>query len=222
MRIFATADIHGNKIIMQKIEKVLQQYPLDALIICGDVLENPRVSTLDEYLQYQRRNYQEFQEYVNSLNIPVFYILGNGDFLEGDETDKCYLGSPQGLFVPFDLVSITPFSTYREVTVEQQGMELSKLQVQPDTIIVAHDVPYGCLDRVDGGRQVGSTAIHELLREKQPSIWLGGHIHESFGTEKLYNTCVFNCSCDPRTSQLRGWIIDTSKEYPHNFIRIED
>ncbi|HOQ09991.1 MAG TPA: metallophosphoesterase [Syntrophomonadaceae bacterium] len=221
MKIFATSDIHGNKNIMQKIEQVLQQYQPDMLLICGDVLVNPRASSFDKYIQKQHRNYQEFKEYVSSLNTQVFYILGNDDFLEGDATDKCYLNSPQGVLVPFDSVSITPFSTYREVTVEQQRVELSQIPVQPDTIVVAHDVPYGCLDQIYSGRSVGSTAILEFIKEKQPSIWLCGHIHEAFGAQRLYNTSVFNCACDPRISKLRGWIIDTEKDYRSNFIRIE-
>jgi len=221
VKLFATSDIHGSKIIMQKIEKVLQQHQPDILIICGDVLENPYVSRFDEYVQYQQRNYQEFKEYVNSLNIQVFYILGNDDFVDGDETDKCYLTSPQGVFVPFDFVSITPFSTNREVNVEKQRLELSKIQVQSDTIVVAHDVPYGCLDKIYSGRRVGSPAIREFLRDKQPSIWLCGHIHESFGAKRMYDTSVFNCACDPRISKLRGWIIDTNTNYRHTAIRIE-
>ncbi|NLV21493.1 MAG: hypothetical protein GXY49_05855 [Syntrophomonadaceae bacterium] len=70
------------------------------------------------------------------------------------------------------------FRSYRGL---KQRLELSKIQVQPDTIIVAHEVPYGCLDEIYSGQRVGSTAIREFLRDKQPSKWLCGHIHESFG-----------------------------------------
>jgi len=115
VKIFATSDIHGNTIIMQKIETIIQQHQLDAVIICGDVLENPHVSGFNEYVEYQNRNYLEFKEYVNSLNSQVYYILGNDDWVDGDKTDKCYLSSQQGVFIPFDFVSVTPFSTKIQV-----------------------------------------------------------------------------------------------------------
>ncbi len=221
MKIFATSDIHGNKIIMQKMESIIQKHQLDAVIICGDVLENPHVSGFDEYIEHQNRNYQEFKEYVNSLNSQVLYILGNDDWVDGDKTDKCYLSSQQGVFIPFDFVSVSPFSTNREVNINKQRYELSKIQVQPDTIIVAHDVPHGCLDQIHGGMRVGSTAIRQFLRDKCPPIWFCGHIHESFGAKRMYDTSVFNCACNPRISKLRGWIIDTEKDYRHTAIRIE-
>ncbi|HHV16754.1 MAG TPA: hypothetical protein GXX58_09330 [Gelria sp.] len=82
-------------------------------------------------------------------------------------------------------------------------------------------MPHGCLDQIQGGERVGSTAIREFLRDKHPPIWLCGHIHESFGAKRMYDTSVFNCACNPRISKLRGWIIDTKKDYRHTVIRIE-
>ena len=83
------------------------------------------------------------------------------------------------------------------------------MQIDNQSIVVAHDPPYKCLDKCSDGREVGSKSIRKLIEEKQPKIWLCGHIHEAAGVDKIGNTMVFNCACRHERNELRGWIIDT-------------
>lgn len=220
MRIFATADIHGHPRIMERMATFVEEYQFDKIIICGDVLQNPS-ETFKKYIKLQEENYKQFQEYVNNLGTPVLYILGNDDWVDGDINDPCYLSSQQGCFVPFEYISPTPADTNREAKRNKMVYELNKLRVNPGTIVVAHCMPRGCRDQILGGTRVGSTAIREFLRDNEPMLWLGGHIHEAFGCQRMYNTTVFNCACFPQYNKFRGWAIEIAEDYKIKAQQIE-
>jgi hypothetical protein len=115
--------------------------------------------------------------------------------------------------ISFELVKITPFNTNREANENKIYYELNKINsefpITCDTIIVAHDPPYDCLDMTYRGEKVGSKSVRKFIKEKQPKFWLCGHIHEDFGVKNIGNIGVFNCACSPEKYLLRGWIIDT-------------
>ncbi len=50
-------------------------------------------------------------------------------------------------------------------------------------VVASHAPPWGVLDRVLGGRHVGSRALLDLAHEIDFGIWLCGHAHEGSGRE---------------------------------------
>ncbi|MDD4779171.1 MAG: metallophosphoesterase [Tissierellia bacterium] len=214
MKIFTTSDIHGNQIILEKLKELSFKETPDYILVCGDVGGKYfNVKSLIDFSNKQRNDLKHLQDISNECysKSSLFYILGNDDWFEsGDIYHLPYCRfKPEG-FIPFEYVSITPFSTNREANENKIEYELSKLKdITHDTIIVAHDMPYQCLDKYEDGREVGSKSIRKFIKQKQPKIWLGGHIHESFGAKNIGNTYVFNCSCRHEYDELRGWMIDT-------------
>jgi Icc-related predicted phosphoesterase len=62
-------------------------------------------------------------------------------------------------------------------------------------IVVTHSMPYGILDGVLPRMQsVGSLTLRDRVKEVQPYIQIGGHLHESFGQYTDGKTDYYNVS----------------------------
>ena len=91
--------------------------------------------------------------------------------------------------------------------------ELSKIDVERGkTIIVAHTPPYNARDRIITGEPVGSKSVRKFIEKKEPLIWACGHIHESFGVERIGNTYIFNSACRPEMNKFQAWVVTLNDE----------
>lgn len=171
-----------------------------------------------DYEQGYSFSYLPHQKYISRRRIDFFpfelvkiaitnrmhpFPIGNKDFVE--------------------LAELIPFNTNREANENKIRYELEKLEkygvnscsimeprkIDRNSIIVAHESPFECLDVTLKGNNVGSKSVREFIKRVKPKIWLCGHIHEGFGQNKIGNTLVFNCACDHIKDLLRGWLIDT-------------
>jgi len=62
-------------------------------------------------------------------------------------------------------------------------------------ILVTHTMPYGILDKCGLKMEsVGSFSLKERIKEIQPKIFIGGHLHESAGKYTDYKTDYYNVS----------------------------
>jgi Icc-related predicted phosphoesterase len=210
MKVFATADIHGNQDIIRKFPYIAND--VDMIFICGDNGGKNYISkTFIEFTKYQKENALRFNDTLHDLAVPAYFILGNDDWFEIKDT-KNYLTVPKRIdthtLVPYEWVYLTPFNTNREANENKLKYELNKLEVDENTIIVAHGPPKYCCDRTNRGEYVGSIAVRDFIIEKRPKLWLCGHIHEAYGIDSLHNTTVVNCACDFSSGMLRGYVID--------------
>jgi Icc-related predicted phosphoesterase len=109
--------------------------------------------------------------------------------------------------------------TYRtaEPPVERSVAEcLQKLALHDvgTQVLVVHAPPYGTsLDRLWDGTGAGSTAVRDFLFERQPTVSLHGHIHESprvsgRWAETLGRTLAFQPGQTP--DRLHAVVMDTS------------
>jgi Icc-related predicted phosphoesterase len=207
MKIFVTSDTHNDGVILRKLKEFTSENAFDYIVHCGDIGgKDKNARSLIEFGQYQK----EHLKYLLDNFDNILFLLGNDDWFESASIyhlPYCHF-KPQN-FVAFELVHITPFNTNREANENKICYELNKLDINSESIIVAHDTPYGCLDVTNRGEKVGSTSIRNFIEEYQPKLWLCGHIHESFGIKDIGNTGVFNCACSPEKHLLRGWVIDT-------------
>lgn len=218
-KIFATSDIHGNKTIVDKmIEFLKNRKDIQEIFLCGDLTGKHKVNSLEELTEKQIKDLDNFLYRLrNYAPCKFFYILGNDDWVDAmfDFNYQIeylpFLSMPP--YMEFEWVKITPFNTNREANENKIWYELLKIEdcydINNNTIFVAHDPPYQCLDKCYDGREVGSKSVRKFIEKFQPKIWLCGHIHEDFGMDKIGDTFVFNCACDYIKNTLRGWVIDT-------------
>lgn len=210
MRIFATSDIHGNKIIMDKLRIIADK--ADLILVCGDIGgKNTINKTFMQFSTYQKQDTDYLCSVLEDIPIPTRFILGNDDWFE--YANRHYLTEPENIegipLIPFEYVLITPFNTNREVNENKLNYELHKITADHNSIIVAHTPPIGAGDILYNGDHCGSRSVRNWIEEVQPKIWLCGHIHENNSVSTIGATFVFNCACWYQDDILKGWLIDT-------------
>lgn len=220
MRIFVTSDIHANKVIHEKLLHHVPKLDVSRLVICGDVAGyHFGVKDIMDLSNLQHKDVEELESVLWKVDkkcsrLKSSYILGNDDWV--DELDHDISGFYPSFFIPeskcLSSVIITPFGTNREVNENRMLYEVRSLNIADDNILFFHDLPYKCgdLDKVKSdGSHVGSKSIRQVLEDRNPPLFFGGHIHEGFGVDYIGRTLVFNCACDPAKDLLRGWVVDT-------------
>ena len=85
----------------------------------------------------------------------------------------------------------TIFDTPFELEEEDIAEKLEPL-MEEDAVMVLHCPAYGILDKVSGGKSVGSTAILDLVKRYRPRVVLSGHIHEDRGVLEKDGTLFMN------------------------------
>ena len=209
MKIFATSYVHGNRVIMDKLNEAARL--CDMLLVCGDI-GNKEIygKTIIEFSAHQRKDAEYLDGALKDLPVPARFILGNDDWFEF--SGESYLDKPETAhgyeFIPFEFVLITPFNTNREVNDNKLRYELAKLNVSDKTVIVAHTPPFARGDKLYNGGRCGSRAVYDWIEHEQPRVWLCGHSHEDNSAHEIGGTKVFNCACDHTEDSLRGWLID--------------
>lgn len=71
MKIFATSDIHGNKVLIYRIRDLVKKEKIDALVIAGDIAPKGFYQLCKDGLEYDIRS--------------VFSLKNRADILKGDE-----------------------------------------------------------------------------------------------------------------------------------------
>jgi Icc-related predicted phosphoesterase len=77
-------------------------------------------------------------------------------------------------------VPVTPFGSWSVDLTEEAATKL--LAACPDRcVLVTHAPPQGAVDVTSGGQNLGSTAIRDVVRKRQPVLVVCGHIHDCAG-----------------------------------------
>ncbi len=126
----------------------------------------------------------------------------------------------------------TPWRTYREQTEDQLNRSLpilaDKLSDPERAVFNLHAPPYETqLDeapQLNEDKQVqatlgqvnmvpvGSTAVRDIVLNRQPLLGLHGHIHESSGIRRLGRSMVINPGSDYSTGALNGALVTLNKD----------
>ena len=221
MKIFATSDIHGNRVIIDKLPSIAND--ADLILICGDIGgKGIWGKTPKRFSECQRDDADYLTGVISGLSIPSRFIPGNDDWFEIEGECAHYLSKREQIgpadLIPFEFVLVTPFNTNREVNENKLRYELEKLSANENSIIVAHTPPFGAGDTLSNGSYCGSKSVRAWIEETQPLIWLCGHIHEDNSVNLIGETYIFNCACWYTDNLLKGWLIDTDD--PANYVRI--
>lgn len=159
--------------------------------------------------------YESTKAWVEELvrnGIEAILIGGNLDHPYVDEAFyKHYPDPRKGLEVKgytllgLDLTPYTPFGTFREASEEKIKEMLGEKECD---ILVSHTPPYGFVDLAMGKVHVGSKAVLEYINKHKPFLSLHGHIHESWGVERVGETTVVNVGSQAYEGVLRYAIVD--------------
>ena len=190
-------------------------------------------------------------ERLRPAGTPAFWMLGNDDppplreILDdapwGSQAEGTILQIDGHELLSWGYSNITPWNSYREMTedqLEEKLRELWRKLANPERAIAnLHVPPYDTgldeapvLDRDLRVQQavgqvkmapVGSTAVREILEERQPLLSLHGHIHESHGFRRLGRTLAVNPGSDYGTGALNGVLLtlDADRVRAHQFVR---
>jgi len=243
MRILAIGDFHGKFLITRKF---LKKNKVDFIVSSGDL---PTADKLRDIIRKHWRNLKtgkiKFYEILglektrklvleddlsqhrifkklDSLQIPVFLIIGNGDYGEAIEnTEYAPLKLPykieaecknsknvyhvnlkikkfRGISI-IGLDSTVFFSFKRDIKkAKKKLIKLFKQAKQP-VIFLVHEPPFNTkLDKkrvknsLRYGQHVGDKLVREVIERFQPILCICGHIHENQGKVKIGKTLVVN------------------------------
>jgi len=203
MRIYAVADIHGKSKRIRRVKENIADYEPDLLIAAGDICKffnpEPAITAL------------------NDLPIPVFALRGNSDrkrvenLIDASENiSALHLSRHEINGIAMAGIGGTipiPFRTrvaFREKALFQRFSHMAKRA----DVLVAHPPPFGFLDLVGGKAHAGWKRLTDLITEREPTLVICGHIHESAGFALTGRTMVVNCAMG---SGRGGAIVDIKK-----------
>lgn len=193
MRVLLLTDIHGE---VENLEKIIEKESYDALLCAGDL------SDANEYSQYEEKLYEVLEAFEDGGEMSKA-VPGNMD--REEECVKALIDHRMNIhkkiasFEAFDVVGYgggqTPFGTPFEPSGEEIYQALDTLygRMKSDSKIgVIHQPPKDSELDVVEGEHVGSKEVRTLIEEKDFNLILTGHIHESFGKDKIEETIVVN------------------------------
>jgi uncharacterized protein len=199
MRLYAVADIHGRPERMDAIQRNVEKYRPDVLVTAGDIASLRRAS---------------FVSGLGDIRIPVLAIRGNTDskqveswfaqngniiFLNNRDVilqGTHFAGASGTIPVPF-----RSRIAFRETAIWNRLIP----RITPQTVLIAHPPPWGCLDRVLGKYHAGCRSLGKVVLRHQPDLLICGHIHEDAGMAYLGRTLIVNCAMG---NACEGAVID--------------
>lgn len=192
MKIISIPDLHGSAKGIQEMAEELSN--ADVVLLAGDITnfgdEKDAAKIVDEVRQYARTifavpgncDYTGVNQYLNEQGIGLH---GKGAVHNG----VAFIGVGGSLPAPGG----TPME-YSEAEL-QNFLEHAIADVPGDLplILISHQPPLSTkIDQVSPGRHVGSSAVREFIRKRQPLICFSGHIHEAVGVDSIGQTKLIN------------------------------
>lgn len=190
MKICLISDTHGS-------EHLLTLPEGDILIHCGDF----HITNLND-LEYTNRWFakQDFKYKIFVAGNHDTYIEKVGkDFTKSILKDVIYLEN-EGIEIEGLKFWGSPFSPefnnwsfmYQRRSIEGRNI-WNKMPEKLD-LLITHAPPYKILDLNSRKENCGCEILQRKVLEKYPKYHCFGHLHESYGQEKIENTTFINCS----------------------------
>jgi hypothetical protein len=190
MKILATADIHGDKKLVDKLVK--NSKGADVIVIAGD-------------LTWAERDLRNIIGPLKKYGKPIIMIPGNHetlasvDFLESLYKPGVYNLHARGIkigdtcFIACGSGNIGLFQLSDEEVADSLEEALSEVKGCSKTVLITHVPPYDSLLDNLGWTKAGSLAVRRFIEKHQPDLCLCGHIHETAGLiEVIGKTKVMN------------------------------
>ncbi len=206
MNIYAVADVHGRPERLERIGSHAARMRPDVIVIAGDITG--------------RGNHDAQLGQLNDLPAPVLIVRGNMDSEEVEarldgHSNILSLHRREAIIKEIHFVGLSgtipvPFSS-KICLRERRMIEETDHLIGRNSVLVAHPPPYGTLDEGFGNLHAGSRGLRRLVLDKQPILFICGHIHERPGRAILGKTLIVNCSMGQ--SGAGAWIgMETGRE----------
>lgn len=183
----------------------------DVLVVAGDFLMIGSAAEVFERL-----------EAIRALPHPTkIVVCGNHDkcfdplighefyvFVQKVYPDITFLGYPFNtsvtingkLFLALPYVSTLPRWGFNK---DEAWLEMLVTTLPKADVVISHAPPKGIRDGREVGESWGVGAWVNYLHGASPKVWICGHVHESYGVEKVADTVVYNVSmCDEHYRQV--------------------
>lgn len=185
MRFFVITDLHQKRSMVSRINQSYRDNGCDALLFLGDATD---LGTAEDAV-----------EVMSMLEGNVYAIPGNCDPRDTPERISSVVKDVHGKrfsvgdigFAALGGSNITIFNTPFEYEEEEISELLEPISFK-GMVLMTHAPPYGILDEIPSGINVGSRAILRIVEKYRPVAAVSGHIHEAIGIVNKNGTLFMN------------------------------
>ena len=187
MRIVASADLHGDYELYTWLTHRIGYIQPDLVILAGDLLGyHPGYPTVEAA---QQADAQRICELLAAVRVPIFYIMGNDDFIELEPRQASWQslhnrrvewGGYTFVGYQYSLPFMGGIFEKPEDAIETD-LQALEAWVDAQTILVTHTPAWGILDVGVLDVSAGSRALQSLIQQCRPLLHIHGHIHQHFG-----------------------------------------
>lgn len=233
MKILALGDPHGE--LPKNLDSIIKINKIEVIVCVGDIGFVPKKPWLKESWKNVRGKFMDnkYRDYINkiaSFNLPFLTLRGDTYIQGGKITADRFLRKHKNVinkwtgkytiksqsFIFFDISfepetmkesNKTKFFINKMRKNKSRELKLNKmLEEDKNSILIAHNPPYGYVDKAYNGKHVGSKIILNAIKKFPPKMVFCGHIHEAKGKAKIGKTIVYNLG-----SKGDYAVIDTNK-----------
>ncbi len=188
LKVLCISDVHDEVQALAFLEEFLDAQKPDLLLCCGDITTRGPIAFAEQ-----------FCELVKGRKTKTLAVHGNMDPFGVQKILVEKKISIHGKTVEFGGFKFagwggsghTPNNTPCEYSEDEIAQGLSKMQVDKNTVLLAHVPPFGTsADSPVPGVHIGSKSLRAFVEQKQPSAVVCGHCHQSEGEELLGKTKV--------------------------------
>lgn len=220
MRILVIGDPHG--ILPNNLDTIVKKNNIELIVCVGDYAFTPEKPWIKESWKgisqnFVNNSYKKVVDKLCSYGLPVLTLRGNMWMGERKRYADKILRKNKNLinkftgkskiqnqnFIFFDVIyedstmmngdSKKDFFKNRVKSNNSRENKLNNLlRENPNSILIAHNPPYGFVDKAYTGKHVGSKILLSAIKKYKPKLVLCGHIHEAKGTANIGKTPIYN------------------------------
>jgi Icc-related predicted phosphoesterase len=227
MQIAVIGDVHDHQ---QRLERILDRIasnPPDLALLVGDVGRDPPWAEPERRTERQAHDdsvRRVLARVRGRLGCPLAFVPGNHDLrdaatdVDGVNCDGRIVDIAGRRIGGFGGAGPTRFGfPYEWVEPEaDEALRTLLADTAPLDILVSHTPPARTnLDRTSSGEHVGSEAVRRWIATARPALLVCGHIHESWGVERVEDVLCLNAGAlgEPFGEEI-FWLVRWSSKGP--------
>lgn len=191
MRLLVVSDMHGNLQAVEKLKHKFTEAGIDLVVACGDFTDDGDIGIAAEMLELLEKIARVVAVPGNMDSKEIIGVLEK----RGVNLHKKKLKINGFTFV--GLGGAKPVSTYYRFNLGEleakKYLERLLEGAKGNVVLVMHAPPYGLkMNRTASGVQLGTQALRDAIEKYSPLLCVCGHVHESFGEERVGATLCIN------------------------------